>query len=48
MRDLPAEIDEYRVAFLRHFPGLSWRDVDDMPFELWDACRRTVDQIEGR
>ena len=36
------------MPFLKHFPGLSWRDVDDMPHVLWQACRDEVDRIEGR
>jgi hypothetical protein len=36
------------VLFLKHFPGLRYSEVDDMPFELWDACRQEVDRIEGR
>jgi hypothetical protein len=36
------------VKFLRYFPGLSWRDVDDMPHSLWRQCRAEVDRIEGR
>lgn len=38
----------YRVKFLRYLPGLSWREVDDMPFDLWEAGRDEIDQIEGR
>ncbi len=40
----------YRVKFLRYFPGVYIRygDVDDMPADLWEACRDEIDRIEGR
>ena len=46
--DLESEIDAYRLAFLVHIPGLSWRDPDVMPHSLWLACREYVDKVEGR
>ena len=33
------------MSFLVHIPGLSWRDVDDMPFWLWEQCKDEVDRM---
>lgn len=44
-RDIAQEIDAYRVVFLRYFPGLRWSDVDEMPFDLWEACRDEADRL---
>ena len=40
----------YRVKFFRYLPGVFIRygDVDDMPFDIWEACRDEIDRIEGR
>ena len=32
------------VSFLIHLPGLAWwREVYDMPFEVWEQCCRIVE-----
>ena len=37
------------LDFLLVFPGIVWwREINDMPFDLWQACKEYADRKLGR
>lgn len=37
------------MDFLLVFPGLAWwREIQDMPHDLWQACKEHADRQLGR